>query len=71
MRLSKRQTEVVRYMAQGLVNKEIANRLGIGPETVKTHRKNAYSKLGVHTPAHCVAVAIREGIIEGDPWEQN
>lgn len=47
--LTPREKEVVTRAAQGLSNKEIAEALGIGAETVKMHRANAFGKLGVQS----------------------
>ncbi|PYQ34828.1 MAG: DNA-binding response regulator, partial [Acidobacteria bacterium] len=46
--LSKRETEIVKMVAAGLRNKEIALKLSIGEGTVKTHLHTIYEKLGVH-----------------------
>ena len=46
--LTERQREIVRWAAQGLSNKQIARRLGISPETVKTHLHHIYEREGVH-----------------------
>lgn len=61
--LSEREQEVLRLVAQGYVNKEIASRLGIGPATVSTHIKNLYKKLAVHTRVQVVRVAQERGLI--------
>lgn len=61
--LSDREQEVLRLVAQGYVNKEIASRLGIGPATVSTHIKNLYKKLAVHTRVQVVRVAQERGLI--------
>ncbi len=61
--LSDREHEVLRLVAQGYVNKEIAFRLGIGPATVSTHIKNLYKKLAVHTRVQVVRVAQERGLI--------
>jgi LuxR family maltose regulon positive regulatory protein len=45
--LSARELEVLAYIAAGLQNREIANRLVVSLNTVKTHINNIYSKLGV------------------------
>lgn len=45
--LSAREMEIARHLYEGDTNKDIANRLNISPETVKTHIKNIYRKLGV------------------------
>lgn len=61
--LSDREHEVLRLVAQGYVNKEIAFRLGIGQATVSTHIKNLYKKLAVHTRVQVVRVAQERGLI--------
>lgn len=61
--LSDREHEVLRLVAQGYVNKEIAFRLGIGLATVSTHIKNLYKKLAVHTRVQVVRVAQERGLI--------
>ncbi len=61
--LSDRESEVLKLVAQGYVNKEIAIRLGIGPATVSTHIKNLYKKLSVHTRVQVVRVAQERGLI--------
>lgn len=45
--LSKRETEVLDLLAEGLRNKEIADRLGLSVETVRDYLKHIYAKLGV------------------------
>lgn len=45
--LTDRELEVLRLVAQGLANKQIAHRLGIGASTVKTHLSNAFQRIGV------------------------
>jgi DNA-binding NarL/FixJ family response regulator len=47
--LSQRETEVAQLIAEGLANKEIADRLGISTETVRGHLKNIYEKLHVRS----------------------
>ena len=49
--LTTRENEVVRLVAKGLLNKDIAERLNISLRTVKFHRASAYRKLGLHTSA--------------------
>lgn len=45
--LTERQREILRWVAQGLSNKEIGRRLGISPATVKTHLQNIFKRVGV------------------------
>ena len=49
VRLSQRETDVAQLIAEGLANKEIADRLGISTETVRGHLKNIYEKLHVRS----------------------
>jgi LuxR family transcriptional regulator, maltose regulon positive regulatory protein len=55
--LSRRETAILRMIAQGMSNKQIAQALGITPETVKSHAKNILLKLGTRTRAQAVARA--------------
>jgi DNA-binding NarL/FixJ family response regulator len=61
--LTDREREVLRFIAEGLSTKETAARLEIGTRTVETHRANLMRKLGVHSVAQLVRVAIREGLV--------
>jgi two-component system NarL family response regulator len=63
-RLTKREKEVLQCMAEGLTNKEIADRLNLGVETIKTHARNIYEKLGAADRAQAVAIALRKGYFE-------
>lgn len=63
-RLTKREKEVLQFMAEGLTNKEIADRLDLGVETIKTHARNIYEKLGAADRAQAVAIALRKGFFE-------
>ncbi|TWU64559.1 response regulator [Crateriforma conspicua] len=62
-RLTDRENEVLKLMADGLIKKEIAAELGVSPHTVHTHLRNIYDKLHVHTRSEAVAKAIREGLV--------
>jgi LuxR family maltose regulon positive regulatory protein len=53
--LTERELEVLQLLAEGLSNKEIAERLIVAPSTVKQHLKNIYSKLDVHSRTQAVA----------------
>jgi PAS domain S-box-containing protein len=57
-KLSERELEVVRLVARGETGKEIAAELGIAHETVRTHVRNAMTKLGARSRAHLVAKAL-------------
>lgn len=61
--LTEREREVMTFVASGLQSTEIAERLFLSPETVKSHVHNAMGKLGAHTRAHGVAIALVIGQI--------
>ncbi len=63
--LSDREIEVLRCVAQGLMNKEIADKLNISINTVITHRKNINRKTGIKSVAGLTVYAIMQGIIAG------
>jgi len=62
--LTRREKEVLHLMADGLRNKEIADRLTISEQTVLTHVKNIFVKLGVSDRTKAVTVAFRRGMID-------
>lgn len=61
--LTEREVEVLTALAEGLVNKEIGERLFISPRTVDTHRTNLMRKLGTHNVAGLVRIAIKAGLV--------
>lgn len=61
--LTERERDVLRLVAEGLTNKEIADRLILSVNTVKTHRLRLYQKLHLHTRGELVAFARRKGIL--------
>lgn len=64
--LTVRQVEILRLVANGNSNREIARWLWIEPCSVQTVLRNAYRALGVDDRAHAVAVALRLGLIPLD-----
>jgi LuxR family maltose regulon positive regulatory protein len=64
--LSARETDILKLIAQGMSNKEIARNLDIGPETVKTHLKSVFTKLGVERRAQAVSRAQTLGLVTTD-----
>src|ERR1022692_1432452 len=62
--LSPREAEILKLIAKGEANKEIAVRLGISEGTVRVHASNVFAKLGCSDRAQAVAVAFHRGIIE-------
>jgi two-component system NarL family response regulator len=64
--LTPREVEVLRLVAKGLRNKEIAGELHISEETAQVHVRNIISKLGVHDRTEAVTVGLRRGILSLD-----
>ncbi|MBS1696428.1 MAG: response regulator transcription factor [Actinobacteria bacterium] len=62
--LTQRESEILSYMVTGLSNRGIATKLVIGDETVKSHLRAIYRKLGVSDRTSAVATALREGIYQ-------
>ncbi|NLX37178.1 MAG: response regulator transcription factor [Chloroflexi bacterium] len=62
--LSERETEVLRFVAEGLTNQEIADKLFLGATTVKTHVQNILIKLGVSDRTQAAVQALRLGLIQ-------
>jgi DNA-binding NarL/FixJ family response regulator len=60
--LTQRESEILSFVVNGLSNRAIAAKLVIGDETVKSHLRSIYRKLGVSDRAAAVATALREGI---------
>jgi len=61
--LSKREREIMDLLAQGLTGEQVAEKLYLSPETIKTHIRNAMSKLEANTRVHAIAIALRDGFI--------
>lgn len=61
-KLAFREVEVIRLIREGLTTEQIAERLFIAHETVKTHRKNIYFKLGISKVTELIQFAIRNGL---------
>lgn len=64
--LSERELDVLRGIAAGLENKQIAQRLGLSPETIKEHLSNAAVTLRASNRAHAIAIAKKRGLLR---WE--
>ena len=62
--LTAREIDVLQLVAAGNANKEIAGRLSIAEDTVKSHVSNILSKLGANDRTHAVTIGLKRGIIE-------
>ena len=65
-KLSEREREVLRLIAQGKTSPEIARLLVLSPHTVQTHRDHIMEKLNLHRKAELIKYAIEKGLIETD-----
>ena len=61
--LTRRELEILQLIAGGLSNKQIAGRLWLSVETVKSHVCAVHAKLGADSRAHAVAIAFRQGTL--------
>ena len=61
--LSTREKEVMKLIAEGYTNREIAAYLYISSKTVEKHRANLMNKLGVHSVAELTSIAVRKGLV--------
>jgi LuxR family maltose regulon positive regulatory protein len=61
--LSEREIEVLQLITEGLTNQEIASKLYLSLNTIKSHSRNIYAKLGVHTRTQAVARGRALGLI--------
>lgn len=67
--LSQRELDVLKLVAKGFINKEIADRLNISLNTVLSHRKNITSKLGIKTVSGLIFYCISHGYLMADEIE--
>ncbi len=61
--LSSREREIMKLIAEGYTNRQVASYLYISPKTVEKHRANLMRKLGIHNVAELTSLAVRKGLI--------
>lgn len=71
VKLTKRELEFLKLLAQGKNNSEIAVLMHISKRTVETHRKNVFQKLGANSAANALLTAIHNNIIDGQAISQD
>jgi DNA-binding NarL/FixJ family response regulator len=64
--LTEREIDVLKLVAAGNANKQIADQLSVGEATIKSHVSNILSKLGANDRSHAVTIGLKRGIIELD-----
>ena len=69
-RLTPREQEIMRLLAEGLSVKDIAAKLFISRKTVENHRSNIMNKLGLHNAIELIRYAARLGLIDVDLWKE-
>jgi DNA-binding NarL/FixJ family response regulator len=67
--LSERETAVLRLIAQGHSNREIAESLKISTKTVETYKARSMEKLGLHTRVDLIRAAVQRGWLRGEAFE--
>lgn len=61
--LTAREQEVLRWLAEGLSNRRIADAIAVSEDTVKFHLKNIYGKLHADSRLHAVRIALNAGLV--------
>jgi DNA-binding NarL/FixJ family response regulator len=61
--LSRRESEIIRLIAEGLSNKEIGVRLSLSEKTVKNHISHIFAKLNINARSRAAVYAIRNGLV--------
>jgi DNA-binding NarL/FixJ family response regulator len=62
--LTNREIEILKLLANGMTNKQIAYHLKISEKTVRNHVSNTYEKLGIYDRSQAVLYAVRKGLVE-------
>jgi len=67
--LTPREQEIMRFIAEGLSMKQIADKLFISQKTVENHRASIFSKLNIHSTMELIRYAAKYGLIDVDLWK--
>jgi DNA-binding NarL/FixJ family response regulator len=62
--LTTREIEILRLLANGMANKQIAHRLQISDKTVRNHLNHTYEKLGIYDRSQAVLYAVKKGLVD-------
>jgi DNA-binding NarL/FixJ family response regulator len=68
--LTPREQEIMRFIAEGLSTKQIADKLFISQKTVENHRASIFSKLNIHSTMELIRYAAKYGLIDVDLWKE-
>jgi DNA-binding NarL/FixJ family response regulator len=68
LNISDREIEIIKLIAEGRINKEIADTLFLSNHTINTHRKNIMQKLGINNTAGIVLFAVKEQIVSANDF---
>jgi DNA-binding NarL/FixJ family response regulator len=68
LNISEREIEIIKLIAEGRINKEIADTLFLSNHTINTHRKNIMQKLGINNTAGIVLFAVKEQIVSANDF---
>ena len=63
--MTEREQEILNLLARGLPNADIGQQLSLSVHTVRNHVANLSSKLGAHSKLEALAIAVRDGLIDG------
>lgn len=69
MKLTEKQKQIVRLVALGKTNKEIALAMGISANTVAVHKNNIMKKLGINKSVILCLYAVKNGILDINNWD--
>ena len=69
-KLTQRERQVMKYLAEGRSSKDVAERLYISPKTAENHRASLMRKLGMHSTAELIRYSVKLGLIDTGEWTE-